>query len=162
MTTPPSEPDPYAGSDGSDQDVRGWTVPAAVPGWSAGQQFYTGPVFDDTGWHIDLSGVDWGPESEPGYDSEPPRQRERPGRRRTTLRFRNHGSPAGNGSAQPAGPADATDRYAQPSAPDGIQPRYREPDGIQPRYREPDGIQPRYREPDGIQPRYREPDRRVV
>ena len=149
MTTPPSEPDPYAGSDGSDQDVRGWSVPPAVPGWSAGQHFYTGPVFDDTGWHIDLSGVDWGPESEPGYDDEPPRQRERPGRRRTTLRFRNHASPtAGNGYAQPAGPADATGRYAQPSAPDGVRPRYREPDGAQPRYREPDGVRSGYADQD--------------
>jgi putative peptidoglycan lipid II flippase len=129
MTTPPSEPDPYAGSDGPDQDAPGWTVPAAVPGWSAGQQFYTGPAFDDTGWHIDLSGVDWGPEPEPGPDDEPRRPRERSGRRRTTLRFRNQGQPARNGHAQPADPADVTQRYAQPPAPDGARPRYPEPDG---------------------------------
>src|SRR5271166_5678138 len=51
--TPP-ESDPYADAGGSD-----WEVRPAVPGWSAGQDFYTGPLFDDTGWHIDLSNVDW-------------------------------------------------------------------------------------------------------
>jgi putative peptidoglycan lipid II flippase len=124
MTTPPSEPDPYAGSDGSDQDVRDWTVRPAVPGWSAGQQFYTGPVFDDTGWHIDLSGVDWGQDPEPGHDDEePPRRRDRSGRR-TTVRFRNHGPPAGNGYAPQPGAADGTQRHAQPPAADGSRPGY--------------------------------------
>ena len=51
--TPP-ETDPYADGGGS-----AWEVQPAVPGWSAGQDFYTGPLFDDTGWHIDLSNVDW-------------------------------------------------------------------------------------------------------
>ncbi len=50
----PREPDPYADAGGSD-----WEVRPGVPGWSAGQEFYTGPLFDDTGWHIDLSNVDW-------------------------------------------------------------------------------------------------------
>ena len=54
MTTPVSGSDPYAESGGSDRDVR-----PAVPGWSAGQDWYTGPVYDDTGWHIDLSNVSW-------------------------------------------------------------------------------------------------------
>ncbi len=54
MTTPVSGPDPYADSGGSGRDVR-----PAVPGWSAGQDWYTGPVYDDTGWHIDLSNVNW-------------------------------------------------------------------------------------------------------
>jgi putative peptidoglycan lipid II flippase len=137
MTTPPSEPDPYAGSDGSDQDVRDWTVRPAVPGWSAGQHLYTGPVFDDTGWHIDLSGVDWGPESEPGSDDEPPQQRERPSRRRTTLRFRNQSPRPGNGHPPSAGPADATERYARPSAADGVRPGYAEPDGVRPDHADP-------------------------
>jgi putative peptidoglycan lipid II flippase len=49
MTSRGPEPDPYA------------DVYPAVPGWtSAGQDFYTGPLYDDTGWHIDLSDVDWG------------------------------------------------------------------------------------------------------
>jgi putative peptidoglycan lipid II flippase len=136
MTTPPSEPDPYAG--GSDRDARDWSVQPAVPGWSAGQQFYTGPAFDDTGWHIDLSGVDWGQDAEPdsGYDSEPPRARDRPGRRRATLRFRNPGQSAGTGyagpgpaAASPAGwtpPAspDSAQRLARPSPPDGVPPGY--------------------------------------
>jgi putative peptidoglycan lipid II flippase len=124
MTTPPSEPDPYLGSDGSDQDGRDWPVRPAVPGWSAGQQFYTGPVFDDTGWHIDLSGVDWGQESEPEEDDEPARTRDRSGRRRTTLRFRSHGMPAGNGYAPPPAPADADPRYGRPPAPEGDRPGY--------------------------------------
>ena len=52
MTTP--ESDPYAESGGSE-----WEVRPAVPGWNVGQDFLTGPIFDDTGWHIDLSNVDW-------------------------------------------------------------------------------------------------------
>jgi putative peptidoglycan lipid II flippase len=132
MSTPPSEPDPYPGSAGSEQDVDDWTVRPAVPGWSAGQQFYTGPVFDDTGWHIDLSGVDWGDEPE-AADDEPPRQRDRSGRRRTTLRFRNHGPPPGNGYPPPprpaVDPADITRRHAPPLPVDGRQPRYADADG---------------------------------
>jgi putative peptidoglycan lipid II flippase len=131
MSTPPSEPDPYSSSGGSEQDVHDWTVRPAVPGWSAGQQFYTGPVFDDTGWHIDLSGVDWGDEPE-AADNEPPRQRDRSGRRRTTLRFRNHGPP-GNGYAPPprpaVDPADINQRHAPPLPADGGQPRYADFDG---------------------------------
>ncbi|HSR85309.1 MAG TPA: murein biosynthesis integral membrane protein MurJ [Streptosporangiaceae bacterium] len=50
--TPP-ESDPHADVGGSD-----WEIRPAVPGWSAGQD-YTGPLFDDTGWHIDLSNVEW-------------------------------------------------------------------------------------------------------
>ncbi len=150
MSTPPSEPDPYPGSGGSEQDVQDWTVRPAVPGWNAGQQFYTGPAFDDTGWHIDLSGVDWGDE-EPEPDDEPvPRQRDRSGRRRATLRFRNHGPP-GNGYAPPpvsaASPADITQHYApRPPAPDGRQPGYpdfdRGPDAPQTRRGRPSGRGP--------------------
>src|ERR1700739_4714509 len=54
MTTGVPESDSYPDSGG-----RGWDVRPAVPGWNAGQD-YTGPLFDDTGWHIDLSDVDWG------------------------------------------------------------------------------------------------------
>jgi putative peptidoglycan lipid II flippase len=54
MTTGVPESDSYP-----DSGDRGWDVRPAVPGWSAGQD-YTGPLFDDTGWHIDLSDVDWG------------------------------------------------------------------------------------------------------
>jgi len=55
MSTGVPESDPYA-----DSGDRGWEVQPAVPGWTAtGQDFYTGPVYDDTGWHIDLSDVDW-------------------------------------------------------------------------------------------------------
>jgi putative peptidoglycan lipid II flippase len=131
MSTPPSEHDPYPGTGGPEQDVHDWAVRPAVPGWSAGQQFYTGPVFDDTGWHIDLSGVDWGDEPEPDGD-EAPWQRDRSGRRRTTLRFRNHGPP-GNGYAPPprpaVDPADISQRHAPPQPADGRQPRYADFDG---------------------------------
>ncbi|HUB42387.1 MAG TPA: murein biosynthesis integral membrane protein MurJ [Streptosporangiaceae bacterium] len=57
MTTGVPESDSYPDSGG-----RGWDVRPAVPGWSAGQDL-TGPLFDDTGWHIDLSDVDWGDDS---------------------------------------------------------------------------------------------------
>ena len=99
MSTPPSEPDPYAGSGGSDQDVRrDWVVRPAVPGWSAGPNTYAGPSFDDTGWHIDLSGVDWDQPPEPDYGPEQSRRRD-PGRaHRTTLRFRHPGPSTGNGT----------------------------------------------------------------
>jgi putative peptidoglycan lipid II flippase len=150
MSTPPSEPDPYSSSGGSEQDVHDWTVRPAVPGWSAGQQFYTGPVFDDTGWHIDLSGVDWGDE-QPEPDDQRPRQRGRSGRRRATLRFRNHGPPPANGYAPPpvsaTSPADITQRYVpRPPGPDGMQPGYpdfdRGPDAPPTRHGQTDGPGP--------------------
>src|SRR5215469_1549320 len=119
MSTPPSEPGGYPrsggsdGSDGSDEDVRrDWIVRPAVPGWSAGPNTYAGPSFDDTGWHIDLSGVDWDqPPSEPDYGPDSPRRRESERAHRTTLRFRHHEPPAGNGS----GGAPAGYREARPS-----------------------------------------------
>jgi putative peptidoglycan lipid II flippase len=64
MTTP--ESDPYADSGGSD-----WEVRPAVPGWNVGQDFLTGPIFDDTGWHIDLSNVDWAGSSADQRQAEP-------------------------------------------------------------------------------------------
>jgi len=128
MTTPPSEPDPYGGSGGPDQDVRDWAVQPGVPGWTAGQQLYAGPVFDDTGWHIDLSGVDWGQEPEADDEGgEPIRPHERQGRRRTTLRFRNSSRPAGNGYGPPD-PADAAERYGSPAPPADAEPGYRDYD----------------------------------
>ena len=54
MSTGVPESDAYA-----EPDDRDWDIQPAVPGWSVGQDFYTGPVYDDTSWHIDLSGVDW-------------------------------------------------------------------------------------------------------
>ena len=65
MTTPVSGSDPYAESGGSGRDVR-----PAVPGWSAGQDWYTGPVYDDTGWHIDLSNVNWAGSATSQQDEE--------------------------------------------------------------------------------------------
>ena len=66
MTTGVPESDSYPDSGG-----RGWDVRPAVPGWGAGQD-YTGPLFDDTGWHIDLSDVDWGDDAgRPGVRAQP-------------------------------------------------------------------------------------------
>ena len=122
MSTPPSEPDSYAGGGGSDQDVRrDWDVRPGAPAWGSD---YTGPIYDNTGWHIDLSGVDWGSDIEPDDYGEPSRPRPGARGRRTTLRFRNPGPAGGNGQARPAdgssgypgapaSPADApTARYA--------------------------------------------------
>jgi putative peptidoglycan lipid II flippase len=61
MTTGRPESDPYW-----DSGNRGWNPRPAVPGWTAGQD-YTGPLFDDTGWHIDLSDVDWGDNDGPEW-----------------------------------------------------------------------------------------------
>jgi putative peptidoglycan lipid II flippase len=61
MTTGRPESDPYG-----DSGERGWNPRPAVPGWTAGQD-YTGPLFDDTGWHIDLSDVDWGDNTGPDW-----------------------------------------------------------------------------------------------
>jgi putative peptidoglycan lipid II flippase len=56
MPTP--ESDPYAVDSAADLRPRRGVQPG-VPGWSMGQDSYTSPIYDDTGWHIDLSGVDW-------------------------------------------------------------------------------------------------------
>src|SRR5215472_12187603 len=130
MSTPPSEPDPYAGSGGSDEDVRrDWVVRPAVPGWSAGPNTYAGPSFDDTGWHIDLSGVDWDQPPEPDYGPDESPRRD-PGRgNRTTLRFRHHGSSTENGAAgSPGGGHPESPPRERPSPRDGYggpQPRDR-------------------------------------
>jgi hypothetical protein len=138
MSTPPSEPGGYPrsggsdGSDGSDQDVRrDWVVRPAVPGWSAAPNTYAGPSFDDTGWHIDLSGVDWDQPPEPDYGPDEPRRRD-PGRsHRTTLRFRHHGPAAGNGGGgpprgyrepPPRQGSSPRDGYAGPPARDSYDP----------------------------------------
>jgi putative peptidoglycan lipid II flippase len=65
LTTPESEPDPYAGG-----EPQSWRTQPVVPGWSAGQDWYAGPHYDDTGWQIDLSNVDWGDDAR--YDRQAP------------------------------------------------------------------------------------------
>src|SRR5215469_10845868 len=98
MTTGVPEPDPYPDSGG-----RGWDVRPAVPGWGAGQD-YTGPLFDDTGWHLDLSDVDWG--DDPGPD----RADDRADSGNRTFRFEDQDHQHRNG----AGPATAGyDRAAE-------------------------------------------------
>jgi murein biosynthesis integral membrane protein MurJ len=46
------------------------TTPPAEPGWDGNQEpdWYTGPLYDDTGWHIDLSDHDSRPEAASAYD----------------------------------------------------------------------------------------------
>jgi putative peptidoglycan lipid II flippase len=65
MTTPrPESGTPPATGD------RGWNGQA--PGWS---DWYTGPAYDDTGWFLDLSGVDWGDQQandEDNWSEQPP------------------------------------------------------------------------------------------
>ena len=90
MTPPGPESDPYAAADGSD-----WSFQPAVPGWSVGQDWNAGPVYDDTGWHIDLSDVDWGPKAGPDPPDGPAAA---PG---TTFPQENQ-SPRGGNGARPA------------------------------------------------------------
>ena len=82
MTTPESEPDPYAGG-----ESQSWRTQPVVPGWTAGQDWYAGPHYDDTGWHIDLSNVDWGDDAR--YD--PPAAPD------ATFRYENQERQEGNG-----------------------------------------------------------------
>src|ERR1700739_380332 len=98
MTTGVPESDSYPDSGG-----RGWDVRPAVPGWSAGQD-YTGPLFDDTGWHIDLSDVDWGDSDSRGMVDD------RPDGGNRTFRFGDEDDQHRNG----AGPGTVSyDRAAQ-------------------------------------------------
>ena len=91
MTTGRPESDPYG-----DSGDRGWTPRPAVPGWTAGQD-YTGPLFDDTGWHIDLSDVDWGDDAGTDWTDD------RTAGADASFRFSNQDPHGGNG----AGPATA-------------------------------------------------------
>jgi murein biosynthesis integral membrane protein MurJ len=123
MSTPPPEPDRYSGSggaDGSDQDVRrDWVIQPAVPGWSAGPNTYAGPSFDDTGWHIDLSGVDWDRPPEPDYGPDASPRRDSGRSHRPTLRLRHHGPAADNARGQPPDGYGRPLSTGRPPAPDG-------------------------------------------
>ncbi len=93
MSTGVPDSDPHA-----DSGDRGFDVQPAVPGWSAGQDWYTGPIYDDTGWNIDLSNVEWAGNRK---DSD----RDRPGGGSPTLRFGDHDLRDRNGAApQAVGP----------------------------------------------------------
>jgi putative peptidoglycan lipid II flippase len=109
MTTPGPEPDPR------------WDVQAAVPGWSLGQDFYTGPIYDDTGWHLDLSDVDWGQNAKAN-----PRAGTAPAPPATFRYERNVVTPAPAGYERSPGPpaprpAGRHARHARPA-----EPRYPE------------------------------------
>ncbi|HUA41058.1 MAG TPA: murein biosynthesis integral membrane protein MurJ [Streptosporangiaceae bacterium] len=99
MTTGRPESDPYG-----DSGDRDWNPRPAVPGWTAGQD-YTGPLFDDTGWHIDLSDVDWGDNTGRDWADD------RTAGADAAFRFKNQDPYGGNG----AGPATADyDRPVEP------------------------------------------------
>ncbi len=124
MTTP--ESDPYAESGGSD-----WEVRPAVPGWNVGQDFLTGPIFDDTGWHIDLSNVDWAGSAAERQRDDRGRQADGYGPPVVSSRYDRHDLQAGNGEVSyPAGPGAPAERTGgwpeQPPArtgrPEGAEP----------------------------------------
>ena len=110
MTTPP----PGAGWNGRDPDS----------GWS------TGPLYDDTGWHIDLSDVDPDDDAERGVPAGP----DRPGN--TPFPYRSHHD--GNGFAPDDSGFDwLTPRQQPPAArPAGRHARHARPDELS------DGYQP--------------------
>jgi putative peptidoglycan lipid II flippase len=176
MTTP--ESDPYADSGGSD-----WEVRPAVPGWSVGQDFLTGPIFDDTGWHIDLSNVDWAGRGTDREQADHPGRVDGYGPPVVSSRRDRHDLQAGNGVASyPAAPRsqdEATtgwpeqppartgrrDRRAWPDRPDRPEPPGRpepedQPDrrsGRHARHARPDDVaQPRPAPPPGAAGRPRE------
>src|SRR5580693_9302484 len=108
MTTP--ESDPYAESGGSE-----WEVRPAVPGWNVGQDFLTGPIFDDTGWHIDLSNVDWAGSAADRRQADPQGGVDDYGPPVASSRSDRRDRRSGNGAASyPAGPGpqDLPDRPA--------------------------------------------------
>ena len=129
MTTP--ESDPYAESGGSE-----WEIRPAVPGWNVGQDFLTGPIFDDTGWHIDLSNVDWAGSAADRRQADPQGGIDGYGPPVASSRSDRRDRRSGNGAASyPAGPgpqdertaawpkrprgADRPDRHDVPNRPDG-------------------------------------------
>jgi putative peptidoglycan lipid II flippase len=107
MTTGRPESDPYG-----DSGDRGWNPRPAVPGWTAGQD-YTGPLFDDTGWHIDLSDVDWGDDGGPDWADD------RDAGADATFRFESQDHQGWNGAGPATAdydrPAESGDRTGQSS-----------------------------------------------
>ncbi len=159
MTTGVPESESYPDSGG-----RGWDVRPAVPGWSAGQD-YTGPLFDDTGWHIDLSDVDWG--DNPGRD----RADDWADDGNRAFRFEDREHQRGNGAGPstvsydradaPPGPADRASRrrarHARPDDQTPAGPDFRPPGAQPPGMRRvagqpPPRTQPRRVVPSGYQP----------
>ncbi len=170
MTTPgPETGGQYASDD------RDWA--GQPPAWS---DFYTGPVYDDTGWFLDLSGVDWGEhEADDGWQDNgagpaaDPRLRHRRGRspgrgsaQQPAFRF-----PEGNGGPPERGvsraqntrnPATVQGRpprgYAPP--PGGSSGKHARPDPTRPAVRDPRyadrGLSAPRPQPPGIDWRYRD------
>src|SRR5258708_21657754 len=157
MTTGRPESDPYG-------DDHGRNPRPAVPGWSAGQD-YTGPLFDDTGWHIDLSDVDWGDSGEHDWADD------RADGANATFRFENQDHQRWNGggpatadydrTVKPPGRTDqGSGRHARRARPPGAARRIpgQPPPRTQPRRVVPSGYhQPPATEPRPDQPRPYEP-----
>jgi putative peptidoglycan lipid II flippase len=133
-----SSPGPESGRPSTSEDYR-W--PAQPPAWS---DFYTGPVYDDTGWFLDLSGVDWGDnEADEEWHDGPagpvtdPRRRTRRGHR-PRLGSYDDAPPARDGWLQdgnaPASGSGATGRAphhdysGRPDGPGGGRGRHARPD----------------------------------
>ena len=123
MSTGTPESDPY-----TDSGDRGWEVQPGVPGWTGAGQDFTGPVYDDTGWHIDLSDVDWAGSSHDrdarsAADGDvwpaetPPGWTDRPAGRHGRHARADDGPPAGPGLKRPG-----SRRRAQGQTPDKQSP----------------------------------------
>src|SRR5215469_9029977 len=109
MTTPGPESDPYAAHDSDPYaatERHDWRYQPVVPSWSAGQDWNAGPQYDDTGWQIDLSNVDWGADAGPRQREDRPRRRSAPSQYED-LQDGNGVRPAYRRPRRPAGPPPA-------------------------------------------------------
>ncbi|HYK29914.1 MAG TPA: murein biosynthesis integral membrane protein MurJ [Streptosporangiaceae bacterium] len=109
MTTPGPESDPYAAPDSDPYaatERHDWRYQPVVPSWSAGQDWNAGPQYDDTGWQIDLSNVDWGADAGPRQREDRPRRRGAPSQYED-LQDGNGVRPAYRRPRRPAGPPPA-------------------------------------------------------
>src|SRR5215472_3936827 len=181
MTTPGPESDPYAAPDSDPYaatERHDWRYQPVVPSWSAGQDWNAGPQYDDTGWQIDLSNVDWGADARPRQREDRPRRRGAPSQYED-LQDGNGVLPAYRRPRRPAGPPPARperqtgrrgrharpideqyapprpdEQYAPPRRPD---PSWDRPVGPPPTRSRPEGYsqppQPSY--PPSAQPGYR-------
>jgi putative peptidoglycan lipid II flippase len=105
-----SSPGPDSGRPSTSEDYR-WT--GQPPAWS---DFYTGPVYDDTGWFLDLSGVDWGDDETGDEDAPQEGNGTASGRGAPALAPRDY-------AGRPAGPAGGRGRHARPDMAPGTPGR---------------------------------------
>jgi len=178
MTRGKPEPDPNAAA-----GDRGRNDRHAVPGWSVDQDWHAGPGYEDTGWHLDLSDVDWGQNQGPrgpglrSDDNGPADQAYRDGNaagqppvsygrqaaaaagpnQRPPRRPGRHSRPNPDASAMPPGRAQGQ-RRARPDRP-GPEPGYEAGPYGPPVYEEPaEPLQTRPTEPRAYRPSDFQPD----